>query len=136
MDRMLKAGTITPAMFNAGRDFHSCFTTAALNSMPMSSMERTSGHGRAGNENFTVAQIDALKKINSTLNCLGGPNSLSGSCVWHVVGCETSIREWARRQRWNGSTVHHSTAQGVLIAALETLAAHYGYVGMEKKLRL
>ncbi|MCP4697760.1 MAG: hypothetical protein GY862_13045, partial [Gammaproteobacteria bacterium] len=34
MDRMLKAGTITPAMFNAARDFHSRFTTAALNTMP------------------------------------------------------------------------------------------------------
>jgi hypothetical protein len=43
-----------------------------------------------------------------------------------VIGCETSIREWAARQGWGGRAMGHSQAQGVLVAALGVLARHYG----------
>ncbi len=123
MDRMLKAGTITAAMFNAARDFHSRFTTATLNTMPSVSLDGPSG----GNGSLSDRQLDARRNINNALDRLGGPSSQSGSCVWHVVGCETSIREWTRRRKWNGKAIHKNTARGVLVAALEVLAVHYGY---------
>jgi hypothetical protein len=43
-----------------------------------------------------------------------------------VIGCETSIREWATRYGWSGHAMGHSQAQGVLVAALGVLARHYG----------
>ena len=58
-------------------------------------------------------------------------NALAGGGVWHVVlGLQRSVREWAMRQGWSGRPVRVEQAQGILIAALGTLAGHYGY---EKK---
>ena len=50
-----------------------------------------------------------------------------GSCVWHVVGLQRSVREWAIRQGWGGRPVDQKPAQGILIAGLGMLAAHLGY---------
>ena len=49
------------------------------------------------------------------------------SCVWHVVGLQRSIREWAMRQGWDGRSVRIEQAQEILVAALGVLAGHYGY---------
>jgi hypothetical protein len=57
----------------------------------------------------------------------GGISSPAGSCVWHVVGLQRSVREWAMRQGWGGRPVDHKAAAGILIAALGVLAAHLGY---------
>jgi hypothetical protein len=48
-----------------------------------------------------------------------------GSCVWHVVGLQRSIREWALRQGWGGRPVRVEQAQGILVAALGVLAQYY-----------
>ena len=40
------------------------------------------------------------------------------ACVWHVVGLQRSIREWAMRQGWGGRPVRTEQAQGILMAAL------------------
>jgi hypothetical protein len=47
--------------------------------------------------------------------------------VWHVVGLQRSIREWAIRQGWGGRPVRQEQAQGILVAALGVLAGHFGY---------
>jgi hypothetical protein len=51
----------------------------------------------------------------------------AGSSVWHVVGLQRSVREWAMRQGWGGRPVDHKAAAGILIAALGVLAAHASY---------
>ena len=61
------------------------------------------------------------------LELLAGIGSPAGSCVWHVVGLQRSIREWAMRQGWGGRPVRVEQAQGILVAALGVLASHYGY---------
>ncbi|MGZ9059751.1 MAG: hypothetical protein ACXW14_10980, partial [Burkholderiaceae bacterium] len=60
------------------------------------------------------------------LDALGGHGLPAASCVWHVVGMQTSIREWALRQGWGGRPVRQENAQGILVAALGVLAKHYG----------
>jgi hypothetical protein len=45
-----------------------------------------------------------------------------------VLGCGRSVREWALRQGWGGRPVRQEQAQGMLVAALGLLAAHYGLV--------
>jgi hypothetical protein len=60
------------------------------------------------------------------VEALGGISSPAGSCVWHVVGLQRSVREWAIRQGWGGRPVRHEQAQGILVAALGVLAAHDG----------
>lgn len=53
--------------------------------------------------------------------------SPTGSCVWHVVGVQHSLREWALRQGWNGKPLRQESAQSILVGALGVLARHYGY---------
>ena len=57
---------------------------------------------------------------------VGGPASPGGSCLWHVVGWERSLKEWALEQGWNGRRISQETASGILVAALGALEAHYG----------
>ena len=76
----------------------------------------------------TDTRIDARRRRGgSALDALGGLGSPAGSCVWHVVGLQRSIREWAMRQGWGGRPVRAEQAQGILVAALGVLAGWYGY---------
>ena len=65
--------------------------------------------------------------VHGRWTALGGISSPAGSCVWHVVGLQSSIREWAIRQGWGGRPVDQKEAKGILVAALGMLASHYGY---------
>ena len=57
---------------------------------------------------------------------VGGIGSPAGSCLWHVVGLERSLKEWAFEQGWSGRRVSQEAASGILIAALGALEAHFG----------
>jgi hypothetical protein len=72
-------------------------------------------------------QLHARRRVHRALQALGGISSPAGSCMWHVVGLQRSVREWAMRQGWGGRPVRQKQAQGILIAALEMLVAHAGY---------
>jgi hypothetical protein len=122
---MLRAGTITPKMYNAAVDFRAVFTVAHLQSVRCMSLIRLPRAGGAAD--FTDAQLDARRRVGRALDALGGLASPAGSCVWHVVGLECSVTAWARRQGWGGRPVRVEQAQGILIAALGVLARHYGY---------
>jgi hypothetical protein len=123
LDRMADAGTITPAMRQAGEDFHRSFRLAALDPLraqPLLRLPPSTG------DNLAERVEAARHRVARALAALGGQDSPAGSCVWHVIGCETSIREWATRYGWSGHAMGHSQAQGVLVAALGVLARHYG----------
>jgi hypothetical protein len=74
----------------------------------------------------TEMQLQARTRVADAIATLGGPGSPAGACVWHVVGLETSIAEWARREGWGGRPIGATQGQGVLVCALGVLAAHYG----------
>jgi hypothetical protein len=124
---MLRAGTITKDMHDAARDFQAQFTIARLDVVRCMPLVRLPGGGGPGD--LTDAQVDARRRIGSALDALGGLGSPAGSCVWHVVGLQRSVREWAIRQGWGGRPVRAEQAQGILVAALGVLAGHYGYGG-------
>ena len=122
---MLRAGTITKDMHDSARDFQAQFTVARFDAIRCMPLVRLPGGGGAGD--FTDAQVDARRRVGAALDALGGLGSPAGSCVWHVVGLQRSIREWAMRQGWGGKPVNEKHAQGILIAALGVLAGYYGY---------
>ena len=122
---MLRAGTITQGMHDAARDFQAQFTIARFDVIRCMPLMRLPGGGGPGD--FTDAQVDARRRIGKALDALGGLGSPAGSCVWHVVGLQRSIREWAMRQGWGGRPVRVEQAQGILVAALGVLAGWYGY---------
>jgi hypothetical protein len=122
---MLRAGTITQGMHDAARDFQAQFTIARFDVVRCMSLMRLPGGSGPGD--FTDAQVDARRRVGKALDALGGLGSPGGSCVWHVVGLQRSIREWAMRQGWGGKPVRVEHAQGILVAALGVLAGWYGY---------
>jgi hypothetical protein len=116
-------GTISGTMHDAGDMFLMQFRAAAMDTLGSAPLMRVA----AGNgDTITERVAGARRKVADAMTALGGTDSAAGSCVWHVVGCETSIREWAVRQGWGGRMVGHAQAQGILVAALGVLAGHYG----------
>ncbi|MCW5700538.1 MAG: hypothetical protein KIT00_11925 [Rhodospirillales bacterium] len=125
LGRMLRAGTITKDMHDAAHDFQASFTIARFDAVRCMALMRVSGS--PGELRFTEAQLDARRRVGEALDALGGLGSPAGSCVWHVVGLQCSIREWAMRQGWGGRLVRVEQAQGIMVAALGVLAGWYGY---------
>ena len=118
-------GTITAEMFEAGGTFRRQFRAAMLDGLRAMPLIRIVG---GGGDCITQQQVAARDRVASAMEVLGGSDSAAGSCIWHVVGLECSVREWAMRQGWGGRTVPATQAQGMLVAALSVLAAHYGLV--------
>ena len=127
LGRMVKSGTINEAMHDAARAFQADFTIANLDPIRAATMLRVPGSGREPDLN--ERQLDARRRVHAALEALGGISSPAGSCVWHVVGLQCSVREWAIRQGWGGRPVRQEQARGILIAALGMLAVHIGYGG-------
>jgi hypothetical protein len=119
---MLANGTITLAMHDAGAIFRAQFRAAALDTLRATPMIRVPG---GTGDPLTERQVGARRRVAAALDALGGHDGAAGSCAWHVLGCEASVREWAARQGWGGRGIGHSQAQGILVAALCVLAAHY-----------
>jgi len=122
---MLRAGTITKDMHDAARDFQAQFTIACYDTIVCMRFQRDPS--RANRAELTETQIDARRRVDTAMDALGGLGSPAGGCVWHVVGLQRSIREWAMRQGWGGRPVRVEHAQRILVAALGVLAGHYGY---------
>jgi hypothetical protein len=122
---MLKAGTIDEAMHDAAKDFQAAFIIANLDPLRALPILRVPGTGREPDLN--ERQLHARRRVHWAMQALGGISSPAGSCVWHVVGLQRSIREWAMRQGWGGRRVDQKQAQGILVAALGILAGNCSY---------
>jgi hypothetical protein len=120
---MLANGTITQEMHDAGGVFRRLFRTAALDGIATSQFIRLAG---GSSDPLTERQAAARARVAAALDALGGHDSAAGSCAWYVVGLEMSVREWAMRQGWGGRPVAPPQAQGMLVATLGVLAAHFG----------
>jgi hypothetical protein len=125
LGKMLKAGTITQEMHDAAKDFQAAFIVANLDPLRALPILRIPGTGR--DPDLNDRQLHARRCVHKALEALGGISSPAGSCVWHVVGLQRSVREWALRQGWGGRPVRQEQAQGILVAALGMLAGHLGY---------
>jgi hypothetical protein len=125
LGKMLRAGTITPEMHDAAKDLEAAFIVANLDPLRALPILRVPGTGR--DPDLNDRQLHARRRVHKALEALGGISSPAGSCVWHVVGLQRSVREWAIRQGWGGRPVRQEQAQGILVAALGMLVAHFGY---------
>jgi hypothetical protein len=130
LGKMLRAGTIDQAMHDAGHDFQAAFIIAQLDTLRALPIVRVPGTGREPELN--ERQLHARRQVHQAMAALGGISSPAGSCVWHVVGLQRSVHEWAIRQGWGGRPVDHKAAAGILIAGLGMLAAHLGYGGAKR----
>ena len=127
---MLANGTISPEMHEAGCVFRTQFRSAALDGMRTTQLIRMP---KATGATLTERQVASRDRVAAALDALGGPGSPGGSAVWHVLGLECSIREWAMSQGWQGRPIAPAQAQGMFTAALSVLAVHYGLVRRPRK---
>jgi hypothetical protein len=124
LDRMHKSGSITEPMLDAGRQFQRQFIIAQLDPLRAPDIARIPGNGREPDADDTT--LGARRRVHGALRALGGHDGPLGSLAWHVLGRGCSMRDWALRQGWGGRHVRQEQAQGMLIAALDLLAGHYG----------
>ncbi len=125
---MERRGSITGGMRQAGEDFRARFTIAQLDPLraPDLSRPRERGASRFTADEPGMRIEGARDAVWRAIQAVGGPASPAGSCLWHVVGWEQSLKEWALGQGWSGRRVSQETASGILIAALGALEMHFG----------
>jgi Domain of unknown function (DUF6456) len=125
---MERRGSITAAMRRAGDDFRARFATAQLDplrALDYSRPRNGSGGQRNRREEPNLRVEGAREAVWRAVLAVGGLGSPGGSCLWHVVGWERSLKEWSFEQGWSGRRVSQEAASGILIAALGALEAHY-----------
>ena len=116
---MLRSGSLTPEMYNAGRRLQRAFLTASRGAVSPAAISEWSDKRQ---DSMLERQAEARRHIEKAMEALGGMNSPAGSGAWHVLGRGMSVREWARREGWAGKPIRQEQAQGILIAALGVLA--------------
>jgi hypothetical protein len=124
---MERRGSITAAMRQAGEDFRARFAVAQLDPLSAFDISRV----RAGRNSFRSQEEPGLRIEHAreivwrAILAVGGLGSAGGSCLWHVLGLERSLKEWALEQGWSGRRVSQETASGILIAALGALESYF-----------
>jgi hypothetical protein len=84
-------------MHDAAQDFQAAFIVAQLDPLRALPILRVPGAGRE--PDLSERQLHARGRVHQAMAVLGGI-SPAGSCVWHVIGLQRSVREWAIRQGW------------------------------------
>jgi len=98
--KLLRSGGITETMRDAGRAFQRDFQFAGLDAIRARSLMLPVDSGNV--PELTGTQLDARRRVHRALEALGGIGSPGGSCLWHVLGCGCSVREWAITRSWTG----------------------------------
>src|SRR6478672_5222055 len=125
---MERRGSISPGMRQAGEDFRARFAIAQLD--PLRALDLS--HLRLGERGPRPDREGPGQRIETartavwrTIQAVGGIASPAGSCLWHVLGWERSLKEWALEQGWSGRRVSQESASGILVAALGILEVHF-----------
>ena len=124
---MERRGSITAGMRQAGEDFRRRFAVAQLDPLRALDISRASlgdKPTRRGDHAPGFRVEAARAAVWRAVGAVGGIASPAGSCLWHVVGWERSLKEWALGQGWAGRRVSQEAASGILVAALGALEAH------------
>jgi hypothetical protein len=126
---MQRRGSISAGMRQAGEDFRARFALAALDplrALDLSRLRLGERSLRPDNEGPGLRIEAARGQVWRAIQAVGGIASPAGSCLWHVLGWERSLKEWALEQGWSGRRVSQESASGILVAALGALEAHFG----------
>lgn len=123
---MERRGSITSGMRAAGEDFRTCFARAQLDPLKAADFSRPIVSGGRSQSDSSLRIESARDDVWRALLGVGGIGSPAGSCLWHVVGWEQSLKEWALERGWSSRRVSQDTASGIMIAALGALESYYG----------
>lgn len=129
LELMRRQGTITEDMQKAGDEFRDNFAQAHLEALKAADPGRISGASFLSTGGPSGAGIQrARDSVWSALQAVGGLRRRGGSCIWHILGLEWSLPQWAATQGGgmndNGTTrtLNVKEASGILKCALDILA--------------
>ena len=125
---MERRGSITAGMRQSGEDFRRRFALAQLDPLRALDIARLSLGDKPSQrgDHAPGLRVEAARvAVWRAIGAVGGIASPAGSCLWHVVGWERPLKEWALGQGWAGRRVSQETASGILIAALGALETHF-----------
>jgi len=125
--RLRNEGKLTSEEVEAGDRFHLEFRRAALGDLRAADVGRVRVENRRAGSEITVSAEHFRRRIWDALTVLGGLGAPPASCVYHVIGAEETLNDWARR-RYTLRRISEHQAPGVLISALACLAVYYGRV--------
>ena len=123
---MLRNGSITGAMHDAGQQFSQDFARAFASGVASAKLDGLPA-GTTPGQMMIERNAGSARAVREALDAVGGSGSPAGSALWYVAGLQMSIRDWSLRDGWNGKRVEKNEAKGILVAALGVLARHYGY---------
>ncbi len=125
---MLKRGSISIDMHNAGREFQRLFRLANLDTLQAAGFEFRIANSRTDRGTRIERASDQVWRAILNIGGLGSPG---GSCVWHVLGWEQSLKAWAIAQAWSGRQISQETASGILISALGALSTTFSLTNQD-----
>ena len=99
LSAMLRRGTISPAMHQAGEDFRVLFHLGSLEPLRAANLARVPHRGTR-DQSTSVRQGDARKKIWEALRLLGGIASPAGRLARHRLRMEPARMGAARGMGW------------------------------------
>ena len=134
---MLRNGSITGAMHDAGQQFSQDFARAFGSGVASPKLDGLPG-GTSPGEMMVERNAGAARAVRQALDAVGGNGSPAGSALWFVAGLGLSVRDWALRRGWADKPISVHEAKGILVAGLAMLARHYGYerVGERRERRI
>jgi hypothetical protein len=103
----------------AGERFRDWFRLAQLDSLKAADMARPYVDGGGAIPELEPHNERARNEITRAIRWVGGIGSSAGSCLWHVIGLDESLRKWAILQ---SRSLDHKGAAVILAIALERLA--------------
>ncbi len=120
---LLARGSITKEEAVAGLRFRAWFRLGQLDALQAADWSRPFVSGGKRAPELSASSERARREIAKAIRWVGGATSSSGSCLWHAIGLDQSLRSWIIEQHKASSRcVHQAAATGVLVVALETLA--------------
>ena len=123
---MLRSGSISAAMHDAGQQFSQDFARAFASGVASPRLDGVPGATAPG-QMMIERNAGAARAVRDALEAVGGSASPGGAALWFVAGLGLSIREWALRLGWSGKAMSREEGKGILIAALGVLARYYGH---------
>jgi len=113
-------GRISKIYLTAAQKFRETFRLAALDTLKAPDLERVPG-GAVYRDLMPGATAERARcRVAEIITALGGHTSPLGSCCWHVIGLEWSVRRWLREVL---AVIPKKAAVIVVVAELDRLYA-------------
>jgi len=119
---LLRRKSIDRDEYVAGDRFARWFALAHLDPLKAADMARPFVDGGGKIPELSSRNAAARIEIARAIRYVGGLDSPGGSCLWHALGLQQSLRKWCEEQPRAARNIKGNGATSVLIMTLGLLA--------------